>query len=277
MSRPRQVSVNAPSRPKAYISPRISILPCTAINIAIGMPVARAIEMCGVLRSLFRCRIKLGRNSMRESAMKTWYAPMMAVLLAKTSNALALIATSICKKILPQWPASKEISWFDSTGSLASGVRRSVDSMVSNGLVNPMVNTTSKSAIPATFLCGYFITGESWEILSSPENARKAPANPVRKVTGLNGLSANILGSSAKKSPKDICVNTVNRIARSLRNAITAPTRLTFALSLMPTQFKIPSKTRMPTVSQRANGPIAGITTLKYSIPDRQLIAAVKK
>src|SRR6266516_1265437 len=88
---------------------------------------------------------------------------MIAVLLAKTRSALALMATSVCKMILPQCPASSEISWLFFTGSAASCGCNSVESIVNRGLVNPIVSTTSKSAIPATFLRGVFMTGESQE------------------------------------------------------------------------------------------------------------------
>jgi hypothetical protein len=53
--------------------------------------------------------------------------------------------------------------------------------MVRRGLVIPIVKTTSKSAMPATFLRGVFITGDNCEILSRPEKARNEAANPVRR------------------------------------------------------------------------------------------------
>src|SRR5258708_5073977 len=108
--------------------------------------------------------------------------------------------------------------------------------MVNSGLVSPIVKTTSKSARPAVRLRGIFITGESCEILSSPEKARNEAANPIRIEVGASEWLANILGKSDKNSPKEICVKTVTRMAISLRKAMTAPTKLTFALSLMPTQ-----------------------------------------
>ena len=187
----------------------------------------------------------------------------MAVLLANTRSALALTATSVCKKILPQCPARSEISWAESTGSLASRGCKRVESMVRMGLVTPMVNTTSKSAIPATFLRGVFMTGESCEMLSKPEKARNEPAKPIRMETPVSFSCANILGKSDRKEEKDIWVKTVTRMATSLAKAITAPTRLTLALSLTPTQFRMPSSTSTPMVISTANGPIAGRTTLR--------------
>ena len=66
--------------------------------------------------------------------------------------------------------------WLESTGSAAALGRRSVDSIVSNGLVRPTVRMTRKSAILPTTLRGSFMTGESCEILSNPEKARNDPA-----------------------------------------------------------------------------------------------------
>src|SRR5947209_14856537 len=57
---------------------------------------------------------------------------------------------------------------------------KSVENIVKSGLVIPIVKTTSKSAKPATFLRGVFMTGESCEMLSD------------RKSTRLNSGHANI-------------------------------------------------------------------------------------
>src|SRR5437879_5697695 len=46
-------------------------------------------------------------------------------------------------------------------------------------------------------------------------------------------------------------VKTVTRIARSLKKAMTAPTMLTLALSLTPTQLRIPSRIRATMVSHK--------------------------
>ncbi len=135
--------------------------------------------------------------------------------------------------------------------------------MVNSGLVSPIVKTTSKSARPAVRLRGIFITGESCEILSSPEKARNEAANPIRIEVGASEWLANILGKSDKNSPKEICVKTVTRMAISLRKAMTAPTKLTFALSLMPTQLSIPSNTSTAIVANKAMGFSAGKTTLR--------------
>ena len=214
---------------------------------------------------------------------------MIAVLLAKTSNALALIATSVCKKPLPQCPASKEISWLRRIGSFAVSGCNSVENIVSKGLVIPIVSTTSKSAIPATFLRGVRITGDNWEMLSKPEKARKEPAKPINNSLGPSAFDANVSEKSLRKVAKERCVKTVKRMAISLPNAMIAPMKLTFALSLIPNQLRRPRSTRKPIV-RKSNGswigpkngiailiPIAGSTTLKYCIPDRQLIAAVRK
>src|SRR5450756_1651363 len=84
------------------------------------------------------------------------------------------MATSVCRKVFPQCPASSEISWVESTGSAAAFGCKRVENIVSKGLVKPIVSTTIRSATPATFLRGVFITGESCEILSRPERASKA-------------------------------------------------------------------------------------------------------
>src|SRR6266566_904669 len=149
--------------------------------------------------------------------------------------------------------------------------------MVKRGLVMPIVNTTNKSASPAVFLRGVFMTGESCEILSKPEKARNEPAKPVKRVAVVNTWPSNILGKSDKKYGKEIWVKTVNRTARSLTKAMTAPTRLTLALSLIPIQFKMPKRMRIPMASHTKIGPMAGTTTLKYKTPERQLRAAVRK
>ena len=68
-----------------------------------------------------------------------------------------------------------------------------------------------------------------------------------------------------------MCVKTVTRIARSLKKAMTAPTMLTLALSLTPTQLRIPSRMRATMVIHKVMlsprnvvwGPIAGSTTLR--------------
>ena len=61
-----------------------------------------------------------------------------------------------------------------------------MENIVSSGLVNPTVSTTKTSAIPIVFLRGVFITGESCEMLSSPEKARNEPAKPIRTVIGVS-------------------------------------------------------------------------------------------
>ena len=105
----------------------------------------------------------------------------MAVFAAKISSALALIATSICKAIVPQCPPSSEMTCAESTGSPTTcDGSKSVANMVSSGLVRPIVSTTSNNAMPATFLRGVFITGDNCEILSRPEKARNEPAKPTR-------------------------------------------------------------------------------------------------
>ena len=103
------------------------------------------------------------------------------------------------------------------------------------------------------------MTGESCEMLSSPENARKEPAKPIRIVMGVSAWPTNMLGDNERNSGMEICEKTVMRNATSLRNAIVAPTRLTFALVLMPIKLRIPSRTRVPIVIIRANGSIDGI------------------
>ena len=164
-----------------------------------------------------------------------------------------------------------------------------MENIVSRGLVIPMVTTTNKSANPVIRLRGVFMTGASWEILSKPEKARNEAAKPNRSTMGVSELCSNIFGNSEKNSDKDRWVKTVARIAMSPRNAITAPTRLTLALSRMPIQFKIPRRTSTPMVvasKERWTGPnhtctillsSAGTTTLRYCIPERQLMAAVRK
>src|SRR6266581_7940827 len=180
--------------------------------------------------------------------------------------------------ILPQLPASNETTWFDNVVFSRVWVgNRVVVSMVKRGLVIPIVSTTNNNAIPATFLRGVFITGESCEILSRPEKARKEAAKPIKILAGPSEWFANIWGIRAMNSEKEICVKTVTRIARSLTKAIIAPTKLTFALSLMPIQFRKPRRISTPTVIHKAYAPTAGITTLRYSIPERQLMAAVRK
>src|SRR6266566_1719075 len=177
---------------------------------------------------------------------------MIAVLLANIRSALALIATSTCKNCPhkpPKWPASSEMSWLEKIGSPTMFFgNKVVESIVSKGLVIPIVSTTSKSASPATFLRGVFITGESCEILSRPEKARKEFAKPINRVAAVSLWFANIKGKSDKNSEKEICVKTVISIAISLAKAMMAPTRLTFALSLMPIQLRIPSSTRIAMV-----------------------------
>src|SRR5437016_3974495 len=125
-------------------------------------------------------------------------------------------------------------------GFAASPGSNRVENIVSRGLVIPMVTTTNKSANPVMRLRGVFMTGASWEILSKPEKARNEAAKPNRSTMGVSELCSNIFGNSEKNSDKDRWVKTVTRIAMSPRNAITAPTRLTLALSRMPIQFKIP-------------------------------------
>src|SRR5579863_862786 len=75
--------------------------------------------------------------------------------------------------------------------------------MVKIGLVMPMVKTTMSSAIPATFLRGVFMTGESCEMLSRPEKARNEPAKPIKIETGVSVSCANIAGNS----DRDMCKN----------------------------------------------------------------------
>src|SRR5579863_2908964 len=199
--------------------------------------------------------MKEGKNSMRARAINTWYEPMIAVLLANTSSALALIATSVCSTTLPKWPPSRETTWPERYGSLTTlAGSKIVESIVNSGLVMPMVNTTSKRAMPATFLRGAFITGESCEMLSRPEKARNDPAKPTRIVVGPSTWFWNILGKSERKVENERCVKTVMRMAMSLAKAITAPTRLTFALSLMLTQLRIPSKINTTMVTSSAMG-----------------------
>src|SRR5436189_3075508 len=140
-----------------------------------------------------------------------------------------------------------------------------------------MVITTNRSAILIIFLRGVFIDGESCEMLSRPENARNAPANPTRIEVGVRDACANMLVKRKGNSAMGMWVKTVQMMARSLRKAISAPTRLTFALSLIPTQFSKPRSTSTLIVISKIEGPIAGNTTLKYWIADRQLMAAVRK
>ena len=131
----------------------------------------------------------------------------------------------------------------------------------------PIVSTTINNAIPATFLRGVFITGESCEILSSPEKARNEAAKPIKIETGPSEWFANIWGIRARNSENEICVNTVTRIAMSLKKAIIATTKLTLALSLIPTQLRMPKSMRAVIVIHRANGPNRrkDNTEVKYS------------
>ena len=161
--------------------------------------------------------------------------------------------------------------------------------MVSNGLVSPIVSTTSKSATPAVRLRGILITGDSCEILSRPENARNEPAKPTRIEIGVSLPCPNISENIERNCARDMWVKTVTRIAISLRKAIVAPTRLTFALSLTPIQLSNPNKIRTTTVTSKSGNwiapnmgretaaPSAGSTTLRYCIPDRLLIDEVRK
>src|SRR5205814_9391599 len=105
---------------------------------------------------------------------------------------LALTATSVCKRTLPQCPPSKESSCVDKTGSAALSCCKRVESNVSKGLVAPMVMTTRKSAILLIFLRGVFIEGESWEMLSRPEKDSKAPANRTRIEGGGTDAGSNV-------------------------------------------------------------------------------------
>lgn len=106
----------------------------------------------------------------------------MAVFPAKISSALALIATSVCKTILPQCPPSSEMTCAESIRSPTTCAgSKSVANMVSRGLVKPIVTTTSNKAMPATFLRGVCMTGDNCEILSRPEKARNEPAKPTRR------------------------------------------------------------------------------------------------
>src|SRR2546421_4978981 len=202
---------------------------------------------------------------------------MTAVLLANARMRLALSATSVCKRTLPQCPPSKESSCVDKTGSAALSCCKRVESNVSKGLVAPMVMTTRKSAILMIFLRGVFIEGESWEMLSRPEKARKAPANPTRIEGGVRDACSNILAKRNGNSEMGIWVKTVQMLARSLTKATRAPSRLTFALSLMPTQLRMPRRTSTLMVISKIKGAMAGNTTLKYWMADRELIAAVRK
>src|SRR5258707_13513196 len=104
------------------------------------------------------------------------------------------------------------MSWQFFTRSAAGAGCKTVEIMVNSGLGNPIVKTTSKSAIPAVLLRGTFITGESCEILSRPEKARNEAANPIRIEVGAREWFANILGKSDKNSPKEICGKTVTRM-----------------------------------------------------------------
>ena len=114
-------------------------------------------------------------------------------------------------------------------------------------------------------------------MLSRPENARNAPANPTRIEVGVRDACSNILVKRKGNSVTGMWVKTVQMMARLLRKAISAPTRLTFALSLIPIQFSKPRSTSTVIVISKIKGPIAGNTTLKYWIADRQLMAAVRK
>ena len=62
-------------------------------------------------------------------------ARVIAVLLANTNNALALIATSVRKNAPPQRPASNEMIWLESTGSAAAFGSKSVESMVEEVII----------------------------------------------------------------------------------------------------------------------------------------------
>ena len=120
----------------------------------------------------------------------------MAVLLAKTRSALALIAISVCKAMLPQCPPRSEISceeWIGFANTLSGSNR--VENIVNSGLVKPTVSTTSARAIPMTFFLGALITGESWEILSKPEKARNEAAKPIRIVAGVSAWFTNMAGN----------------------------------------------------------------------------------
>jgi len=176
---------------------------------------------------------------------------MMAVLLAKSNNALPLRAISVCKTMPPHLPPSKEISCVESTGSLTASGKSMVAKKVSVGLVIPMAMTTRSIALPATRLRGSFIVGESWEILSRPEKARKEPAKPTSKEKGVRLWLANMRGIKDTISVKERWENTVTRIARSLKKAMEAATRLTLALSPMPIQFNRPSRNSIAMVIPR--------------------------
>ncbi len=168
----------------------------------------------------------------------------MAVLLANMSSVLALIATSVCKMTPPHLPASSEISCLESTGSPAWWGSKIVESIVSKGLVIPIVNTTIKRAMPATLFRGVLMTGESWEMLSRPEKARNAPAYPIKMKPGVSVRWSNMLGNNDKKEENEIWGKTVISIATLLPKEIIAATKLTFALSLRPIQFRRPSNAR---------------------------------
>ncbi len=74
----------------------------------------------------------------------------------------------------------------------------------------------------------------------------------------------------------DVCKDSNEKgyVAEKCNNS---PARLTFALVPMPIQLRTPRRMRVPIAIIRAKGTIAGMTTLRYSIPERQLIAAVRK
>ena len=101
-------------------------------------------------------------------------------------------------------------------------------------------------------------------MLSRPEKARNAPANPTRIEAGVRDSCANILAKREGISVIGMWVKTVQMIARSLTKAISAPIRLTFALSLIPTQLSRPRSTNTPMVISKIAGTIVGKTTLKY-------------
>ncbi len=151
-----------------------------------------------------------------------------------------------------------------------------VEKIVSSGLVMPTVITTSANAKVTVLRRGSAMTGESCEMLSSPENARNAPENPVSMTTGVME-PANISPITWPMACSGTLINTAMMIAILVTKAATATNALTLALSLMPHQLSRPSNARTSSAAGSTYGLMPVKMASKYCRPESELMAEVRK
>jgi hypothetical protein len=234
------------------------MLPSASSTTATGMSVDSAMPKVGVPNQRLRAPTAVGMNPCSDSARNTWYEPMMAVFAANSSRLEAVSTTDSFNHPPPNWPPSSEMKRSEFWSLTASGTRL-MASKVSTGEVAIIVATTRRMPFCADSLIGNFIAGDSWLMLSRPENASHAPEKPTRKVDSSRSFaSARFSRRRGQwKSPSGAMTSATTTTTRFTTKAAPAMSNDNAALSRIPTKLTAASRNNART----ANGTMWCSTT----------------